>query len=206
MTGLRRFARRAEPPEPAGPPAEHCELCGVEIGDPHGHVVALDDRSLRCACRACHLLFQARGAGGGRFRAVPRRYLSDPAHPLALADWELLRIPVTPAFLFVNSDLESLVACYPSPAGATECVLDLAAWERLGPAYPLLSAPAADVEAVYVTRAGDALEAFVIPVDACYQLVGEIRLRWRGIDGGEGVRRAVAEFADDLRARSRPLR
>ena len=137
---------------------------------------------------------------------MPRRYLTDPAHPLTDADWELLGIPVTTAFLFVNGDLDRVVACYPSPAGATECLLDLAEWDRLGRSHPLLSAPAADVEAVYVTRTAGALEAFLVPIDACYELVGEVRLRWRGVDGGEGVRRAVAWFAEGLRARCRPLR
>lgn len=206
--GLRRFTRAvaSTPPEPGSRPAERCELCGAEIGDPHGHVVALDDRSLRCACRPCLLLFQAPGAGGGRFRAVPERYLTDQAHRLTDADWDLLGIPVASAFFFVNSDLDRVIACYPSPAGATECLLDLGGWDDLARTHPLLSAPAADVEAVYVTRTGDGLEAFLIPIDACYALVGEIRLRWRGVDGGDGVREAVSEFDDDLRARSRPLR
>jgi hypothetical protein len=34
---------------------------------------------------------------------------------------------------------------------------------------------------------------------------GEVRLRWRGLDGGGEVRRAMAAFVDDLRGRSRPL-
>ena len=180
-------------------------MCGAGLGDRHGHVVALDDRSLRCACRPCYLLFQAPGAGGGRFRAVPDRYLSDPAHRLTDEDWDLLRIPVTPAFFFANSDLDRVIACCPSPAGATECLLDPAEWSRLQRSYPLLRAPAADVEAVYVTRTGDGLEAFLIPVDACYAFVGQIRLCWRGIDGGDAVRQATAGFLADLLARSRPL-
>jgi hypothetical protein len=44
-----------------------------------------------------------------------------------------------------------------------------------------------------------------VPVDACFGLAGAIRLRWRGRSGGPAVRQAMAEFADDLRARSRPL-
>jgi hypothetical protein len=137
---------------------------------------------------------------------VPERYLTDPAHPLTDDDWDLLGIPVTTAFFFVNSDLDRVIACYPSPAGATECLLDLAGWARLGRTHPLLLAPAADVEAVYVTRAGPGLEAFLAPIDACYALVGEVRLRWRGLDGGAAVRRTLAGFADDLRTRSGSLR
>jgi hypothetical protein len=168
-------------------------------------VVEVEKRSLACACRACYLLFTRDGAAGGRYRAVPDRYLSDPAHPLTAADWDELQIPVTTAFFFTNSELGRVVACYPSPAGATECLLDLDAWERLTRTHPLLGAVAPDVEAVFVTRTDAGLEAFAIPIDACYALVGEVRLRWSGLDGGEEVRQAMAAFVADLRARSRPL-
>jgi hypothetical protein len=206
--GLRRFTRPApvvQAPHPGNKPAERCEMCGVGIADRHGHVVALDDRSLRCVCRPCHLLFNPSGAGGGRFRAVPERYLTDPEHRFTDDDWDLLQIPVTTAFFFVNSDLDRVVACYPSPAGATECLLDLDGWAQLERTRPLLSALAADVEAVYVTRGSAGPEAFLIPIDACYALVGDLRLRWRGLDGGEPVRRALTGFVDDLRGRSRSL-
>ena len=169
-------------------------------------MVALDQRSLRCACRPCYLLFTRDGAGGGRFRAVPERYLHDPAHPLTDADWDELRIPVSTVFFFDNSDLGRMVACYPSPAGATECLLDLDSWDRLRRTYPLLAAAEPDVEAVYVTRTGAGPEAFLVPIDACYALVGEVRMGWRGIDGGPAVHRTLAGFVADLRRRSRSLR
>jgi hypothetical protein len=180
-------------------------MCGTGLGAGHGHLVALDDRALRCVCRPCRLLFDSPGAGGGRIRAVPDRYLTDPAHPVTGDDWDLLQIPVTPAFIFRNSDLGRMIACYPSPAGTMESLLDLDGLERLQRAYPLLRMPAADVEAVYVCRSGAGLAAYLVPVDACFALAGAVRLRWRGLDGGEAVRLALAEFADDLRARSRAV-
>jgi hypothetical protein len=186
--------------------ADRCDLCGAAAGGRHGHVVGLDQRSLLCACRACYLLFLPGGAGRGRYRSVPERYLSDPGRPITEAEWDELGIPVTTAYLFANSDLGRVVACYPSPAGATECLLDLAPWDRLRRTRPLLAAPVDDVEAVYVTRAGGRPEAFLVPIDACFRLTGEVRLRWRGLDGGDEVRRVLARFADDLRARSRQIR
>jgi hypothetical protein len=209
LDGLRRFARPAAEPvgHPAAEPAgERCDLCAVPLAARHGHVVALDQRALRCACRPCYLLFTPDGAGRGRFRAVPERYLHDPVRPLTDADLDELRIPVSTVFFFDNSDLGRTVACYPSPAGATECLLDLGSWDRLRRTYPLLAAPAPDVEAVFVTRTGTGPEAFVVPIDACYALVGEVRMGWRGIDGGSAVHGALAGFVADLRRRSRSLR
>ena len=78
---LRRFTRPAADTTPTARPAERCEMCGAALGDRHGHVVALDDRALRCACRPCYLLFAPAAAAGGRLRAVPERYLTDPGIP-----------------------------------------------------------------------------------------------------------------------------
>jgi hypothetical protein len=200
--GLRRFTR-AVPPPPAPTPVERCELCGVALDARHGHLVEMDKRSLACACRACYLLFTADGAGGIRYRAVPERYLHDPAHRLTAVDWDQLQIPVATAFFFTNTALDRVVACYPSPAGATECLLDLDAWQRLTQTYPLFAAIAPDVEAIFVTGTGRGLEAFLIPIDACYALVGQVRLRWSGLDGGAEVRQTMGAFLADLRARSR---
>jgi hypothetical protein len=180
-------------------------MCGTGLAERHGHVVDTDRRVLVCACRPCFLLFAADGAGGGRFRAVPERVRHDPAHPLSGADWDCLDIPADTAFLFRNSALGRIIACYPSPAGATECELDLAAWDRLGQRYPLLREPVADLEAVLVSRTATGVEAYLLPIDACFALVGEIRLRWRGLDGGDEVRTALDTFLADLRARSVPL-
>ena len=197
--GLRRFARPAL--QPVAPAVERCGMCAAELDERHGHVVELDRRTIACTCRACYLLFTRDGAARGRYRAVPDRYLHDPAHPLAAADWEVLGIPVATAFFFTNSDLGRVVAGYPSPGGVTECELDLAAWQALSGEHPLLAAPEPDVEAVFVTD----LAAFLVPIDACYALVGRIRLHWRGLTGGDEVRQVLADFVADLRARSRPL-
>jgi hypothetical protein len=43
------------------------------------------------------------GAGGGRFRAVPERYLRLPDRALAGAPWENLQVPVGSAFFFRHS-------------------------------------------------------------------------------------------------------
>ena len=217
VTGLRRFVKRPAAPglsvstvpgpvpgarardqDPAG--TERCEMCREVLDERHGHLVDTEKRSIACACRACYLLFTHEGAAGGRYRAIPERVCHDPGRPLTDADWSELQIPVAMAFFFFNSALGRVVAGYPSPGGTTECELDLAAWDRLAAAYPLLGEMAPDVEAIFVNRAGH--EVFLIPVDMCYSLVGELRLLWQGFDGGAEVRAALAEFLADLRRRA----
>jgi Family of unknown function (DUF5947) len=212
------------------PGAERCEMCRAVLDDRHGHLVDTEKRSLTCACRACYLLFTHEGAAGGRYRAVPERVFHDPGRPLTDADWNELQIPVAMAFFFYNSALERVVAGYPSPGGATECELDLAAWDRIAAAYPLLGALAPDVEAIFVSASSVApggrppgippltgglpappfppgplappREVFLIPIDECYSLVGELRMLWRGFDGGAEARAALARFLDSLRRRA----
>jgi hypothetical protein len=200
-TGLRRFVKRS--PAAGGlaaDTAERCELCRAEVGERHGHLVDTEKRSLACACRACYLLFTHPGAAEGRYRAVPEEVYHDPEH-LAGPVLTELQIPVAMAFFFYNSAAGRVVAAYPSPGGATECELDLAAWDRLAARYPLLTAMTPDVEAIFIHNE----QAFLIPIDLCYSLVGELRLRWRGFDGGEQARDALAAFLDDLRRRALPL-
>jgi hypothetical protein len=181
---------------------ERCELCREVLTDRHGHLVDTDKRSLACACRACYLLFTQEGAGGGRYRAVPERIAHDPSRPLSDGDWNELQIPVAMAFFFYNSAIGRVVAGYPSPAGPTECELDLEAWDRIAASRPLLREMAPDVEAILVNRTDQGNEVFLIPIDMCYSLVGELRMCWTGFDGGAEVRAALATFMTGLRHRA----
>jgi Family of unknown function (DUF5947) len=203
--GLRRFAAPATRPRAEN--EERCELCGERlastdgVGRGHAHLIDPSSRSIACACTACALLFTS---PGGRYRTVPDRVCHDPRAPLTGAEWAELQIPVAIAFFFVNSALGRVVASYPSPAGATECELDLAAWDRLAQAHPLLRALTPDVEAILVVREPTA-ETFLIPIDMCYALAGTLRMNWHGFDGGTEVRQLLSDFLADLRRRSREV-
>ena len=184
---------------------EKCEFCATGIGAEHGHVADLEQSSLMCACRPCYLLFTHGQAGRGRYRSVPDRYLEDPGRPMTAAEWDLLEIPVGLAFFLHSSVAGEVTGFYPSPAGATECRLDLAAWDRLATDHPLLAAIAPDVEAALICRTDEGVEHFLVPVDACYELAGRMRLYWRGFDGGEQARQSIADFLSLVRSRARPL-
>jgi len=199
--GLRRFVDRRR----AAPPEERCELCAVPIAHEHSHLVERDTRRLVCACRPCYLVFMPKGASGGRFRCVPERYLHDPAFDLTPAQWDDLQIPVGMAFFFYNSDMGKSVAFYPGPAGATESLLALDSWETMRETNPLFASIEDDVEALLVRRSGNTFECYLVPIDACYELVGLVRLHWKGFDGGEEAQAAITEFFDRLREQSRSL-
>ncbi|HEV3362700.1 MAG TPA: DUF5947 family protein, partial [Acidimicrobiia bacterium] len=106
---------------------------------------------------------------------------------------------------FYNSDLARSVAFYPGPAGATESLLPLESWEAMRESNPLFASIEDDVEALLVRRNGDTFECYLVPIDVCYELVGTVRLHWKGFDGGEEAQAAIGEFFDGLRERSRPV-
>jgi hypothetical protein len=200
-----RNLRRLVADRPAPVVGERCEMCAEPIGDDHPHVVNLESRALMCTCRACYLLFTDEAAEL-RYRAVPDRYLWFPDVSLDARSYDELEIPVGLAFLFSSSVLNRTVAFYPGPAGATESELPLAAWERIVAANPELRVLRADVEALLLraNSGGDSFSCHLVPIDACYALVGRLRQVWRGFDGGTEAHQAMDDFFADVAARSRP--
>jgi hypothetical protein len=189
---------RNAPPKPR--PGERCDMCNELVPDEHEHVVNVESRSLMCTCRGCWMLFTPEGAGGVRYRAVPDRYATVDDYTMSSATWDAFQIPVSVAFFFRNSSMDQIAAFYPSPAGATESLLELSAWDELVAANPVLETLLPDVEALLV-RSGDNDEAFIVPIDACYELVGHMRRLWRGFDGGREAKDALNQFFADIRAR-----
>jgi hypothetical protein len=189
----------------AAAPGETCEMCAAGIPSSHGHVADLEQSSLLCVCRACYLLFTHSHAGGARYKGVPDRYLYDPARPMSAGEWDELEIPVGLAFFLYSTQAGEVTGFYPSPAGVTECRLDLSAWERIATAHPLLAAIEPDVEAALITRTDKTslIEHFIVPIDACYELAGRMRMLWKGFDGGTEALRSIAEFLDDVRSHAR---
>jgi hypothetical protein len=200
--GTLRRINSSRPPVVEG---ERCDMCSAPVADEHQHVVDLNSRSLMCTCRPCYLLFTDTEAQM-RYRAVPDRYLAFPGFELGQGDWDDLQIPVGLAFLFKNTTQDRVVAFYPSPAGATESELSMAAWDRVLEANPGLDTVLPDVEALLIrgTREDDGFSCHVVPIDTCYELVGRMRMTWRGFDGGQEARAALEEFFAMVDARSVP--
>ncbi len=110
------------------------------------------------------------------------------------------------AFFFQNSPLDRTVAFYPGPAGATESELDLASWNEIRTADPRVDMLADDIEAVLVRVPDDetaAPQSYLLPIDACYEFVGRLRMLWHGFDGGQQVREFIDEFFGHLDDRSK---
>lgn len=201
--GLRRFL--SAPPAPV---EERCELCAKPVPDEHPHLVDPAERRMMCACQACGMLF---AEPGRKYRRVPDRYLADPEFVLADTQWDELQIPVSMAFFLHNSAQDAVIACYPSPAGATESELELDSWSDGIGAGRLATELQSDVEALLVRRAGagrtgDGFECLLVPIDACYRLVGLVRLYWKGFDGGSEAWNAIDAFFAELRAQATVLK
>lgn len=192
LQSLRRFAGHREP-------AERCELCSapMQAHPHHEHLLEPASRQLLCSCTPCALLFP--GDAGERYRRVPRRLWYLRGFNLTDGQWDSLAIPVNIAFLHTSAPSGDVHAYYPSPAGATESLLTLDGWQELVGANPMLSRMEPDVEALLVNRVRDAREHYVAPIDRCYELVGLIRVHWRGLSGGQQVWERIGDFFAELR-------
>ena len=205
MSGLSSLKRIAAPKPPPEPEAERCEFCAVDIGERHGHVADVGQHRLLCVCRPCYLLFAPQGSGGGRYRGVGEDVRRVTDLDVSEAQWDALRIPVDLAFFFRQTEVDHLLAFYPGPGGATESLLDLAAWGDLAAANPVLATTEEDVEAVLLRRHDGGFSCYLVPIDVCYELVGVVRSSWTGLGGGPEVWARIETWFTDLDRRGRPV-
>jgi hypothetical protein len=203
LDALRPFVERRRTRETM---RERCEICASPIEQAHPHLLERETRKLLCSCRPCAALFKDVAASRGRLRTVLDRVLFDPVTIVPEDAWATLSIPVGLAFLTFDSLQSTWSAAYPSPAGPVRADVSAGAWETFSAALPLARHVEPDIEALVVRRARDGKrESFVAPVDVCYGLVGAIRMRWKGIEGGDDVRDTVEDFFQKLRRRARPI-
>jgi hypothetical protein len=203
---LRRFVRPREQAD------EQCELCGAAIGEPHHHLLQLNDllqpnglpqlsrRRIVCGCEACAILFSDQAAGGYRRIPTDIRALRDFA--MDDAQWEELSIPINMAFFCRTGNAAEPTAFYPSPGGPTQANVGADSWQHIVEQNPLLQKMASDVEALLVNRLSRPHEYFIVPIDECYRLIGLIRTQWRGFSGGKDVWEAISGFFASIRNRA----
>ncbi|MEA2265548.1 MAG: hypothetical protein QOE27_1131 [Solirubrobacteraceae bacterium] len=192
VTRMRGLAK----PPPA-PDVERCELCETTVPSDHRHLLHLVERRIVCSCEVCW----AKHSGDPEYRPAGMRTVWLEDFECSDDMWANFAIPIGLAF-FMRSGLEDrVVGMYPSPAGATECELDLEAWDRLVAANPVLEHLDIDGEALLVNRMGDEHQYAIAPIDACYRLVGLIKSNWEGISGGTAIEKTVPTFFEELRAK-----
>ena len=190
VSGLGRLAR----PSPVQN-TEKCELCGMPISEEHRHLLELNERRILCACEPC----LAMKSGLENYCPVSTRtlWLDDFVFPDEL--WAAFQLPVGLAFFMRSTGTNTVVALYPSPAGATECELHLESWDKLVELNPILRDLEADAEALVVNRMVGAHQHAIVPIDECYRLVGLIKSTWQGISGGNAISDAVPKFFEYVR-------
>jgi hypothetical protein len=155
-----------------------------------------------CSCDACALRFH--DVVDGRFKLIPRKIRSLSQFRLTDYEWDSLALPISLAFFHYSTLHNKMKATYPSPAGATESLLPLDAWQALASNNPVLTDIAPDVEALLVNRVDPRREYYIVPIDVCFELVGVIRLHWKGLSGGDLVWKEIANFFDRLRKAALP--
>ena len=202
---LRQFTRSRRS---SSEPLERCELCGAGLAQEHPHLVELATRSIVCACDPCALLFD--NAAVAKYKRVSRRALRLVDFEMTDAQWDGLLIPINMAFFFRSSLEKRVVALYPSPAGAVESLLSMEAWQEMEQSHGALLQLQPDVEALLVNRVGQArglarAEYYIVPIDACYRLVGVIRMHWKGLSGGAEVWTEIGSFFSELRTKAEIL-
>ena len=179
---------------------EYCELCCAPLAPGHRHLLEMATHKITCACDPCALRFEM--VLDGRYKLIPRDARALPGFHLDDAEWDELALPIDLAFLVHSTPAMRVLALYPSPAGATESLLPLSAWDALVAQNPVLAQMQPDVEALLINRTGEHRLYYIAPIDACFELVGLMRCHWRGLSGGEEVWHEIDAFFTRLEQRA----
>ena len=171
-----------------------CDLCRSEVNEKHRHLLELSSRQIWCDCDACCLLFSE--SGENRFRLIPQR-VTKLEIDFDDAAWTKLGIPIGLAYFQIRAPDQWLVG-YPSPAGAVMASVEEEARNVLLMANTLVESLQREVEALVINRTSTEHQAFIVPLDRCYQLIGIIRQNWEGWTGGPRINKQVDLYFDQL--------
>ncbi|APW62960.1 DUF5947 family protein [Paludisphaera borealis] len=193
FASIRRYAR----PRQA---RERCGICDAGLAAEHAHLIETAVGRLTCACEPCAILFGNQDAG--RYRRVPRDAWFLPEFQLSDVAWEGFSIPINLAFFVHSTPAGRVVAYYPSPGGVVQSLVSLDEWAALVAENPVLGRFEPDVECLLVNRVGETCDCYRVGIDACYKLVGLVRMNWRGMTGGTAVWNEINRFFNGLKERS----
>lgn len=182
LAALRRFAQAA--PAPA-----RCELCATPLAERHAHLFEPEPRRLLCACIACGLLFPA----GERSQRVRVETHVLPLRDLQLSDldWAALDVPVRLVFLCPSTRHQQLFATYPSPQGAVEARLPLAAWHALLRNHPQLNEMPPEHDALVIDGRSEPGSCARVSIDVCHALIGHVRAHRRSVAAWQALEQAL---------------
>jgi len=178
-----------------------CDRCRTVLHRQHRHVIELDAHRLLCACNACAA--EVERSVLGPCRLIPESVRSAPEWAPSWERWDSFGMPLRLGFFLWLSRLARWVAVAPSPIGAVDVAVPSSAWSAYLQESGIARQVRPDVEAVLVRGAGGGpLEAYVVPLDLCYELVALVRQTWHGIDGGDAARQELDRYFERLQRRS----
>ncbi|HEU4577402.1 MAG TPA: DUF5947 family protein [Polyangiaceae bacterium] len=178
-----------------------CDRCRTVLHRQHRHLIELAAHQLLCACNAC--ASEVERSVLGPYRLIPEAVRSAPEWAPSWERWDSFGMPLRLGFFLWLSRLARWAAVAPSPAGAVNVELPTSAWSAYLRESGIARQVRPDVEALLVRGAGGGpLEAYVVPLDLCYELVALVRQTWRGIDGGDAARGELDRYFERLRQRS----
>ena len=126
------------------------------------------------------------------------------------AQWDDLAIPVDLVFLFQQSDARRMSTRHGGSSRATPVrpARPSPSWTsppgRRSPRRTRRSPTSSPTSRPYScgATATATFTCLVVPIDACYELVGLVRQYWAGFQGGDEVWQRIDEFFDQLLARA----
>ncbi|NND99861.1 MAG: hypothetical protein HKN47_21280, partial [Pirellulaceae bacterium] len=121
--------------------------------------------------------------------------------------------PIGMAFFTVREQLGELqtdsqppvTVAYPSPAGPVMSQVDGSDWQTLIDANASIARMRTEVETLLINRTANRRQAFIVPLDVCFELVGIVRRHWQGWSGGTDVHREIDAFFERLESSAKEL-
>jgi Family of unknown function (DUF5947) len=182
-----------------------CEMCSAPMPHEHEHLLRAGAVGVLCVCRACRLLLSPDGAGRGKYRALPDRFVRGASLSLDDRQWIRLGVPVRVVFFVLDSARGRLAGFYPSPGGVVEASISDEALEDLARTHAC-SLLASDVEAWLVDGRDRARPSgFIVPIHATFELVARLRTSWEGPSGGDRAKDELSAFFTSLEAHATPV-